>query len=203
MELTYTITDMSQVNPGKQWQWSIFLNGKKIDHSIGFRSVREAEINVKATMDYWRLNIVDEQVRKPFRGSLSFCSNFYPHYMPVNMNGHIVRATSESWYQAKKCVDLDDALAILGMEPAEAKRLGRKVQIRPDWDEVKVTIMRKILQVKFSDPELLCRLKATAPEELIEWNHWHDTFWGRCYCDRHQNTGQNWLGRLLIEIRDC
>ena len=57
--------------------------------------------------------------------------------------------------------------------------------------------MRKVLIAKFSDPALMAMLKAIEGE-IIEDNPWHDCFWGKC-----NGIGENWLGRLLMEIRDA
>ena len=51
--------------------------------------------------------------------------------------------------------------------------------------------------------ELREKLKATGDATLIEGNHWHDNRWGKCTCDKCQNKeGQNWLGKILMEIRE-
>lgn len=80
----------------------------------------------------------------------------------------------------------------------EAKKLGRTVVLRPDWNEVKVSIMRNVLALKFrQNPDLREKLLATGEAELIEGNHWKDTFWGVC-----NGVGENWLGKLLMELRE-
>lgn len=81
--------------------------------------------------------------------------------------------------------------------PGEAKREGRKVTVRRDWEQIKVSVMRNLLIQKFSDPELKQKLLDTAPNELIEGNWWGDKFWGVC-----RGEGKNVLGKLLMSIRD-
>ncbi len=42
--------------------------------------------------------------------------------------------------------------------------------------------------------------------EIVEYNHWHDNFWGDCLCDRCKHIdGENMLGKMLMAIRcwDC
>jgi predicted NAD-dependent protein-ADP-ribosyltransferase YbiA (DUF1768 family) len=39
-------------------------------------------------------------------------------------------------------------------------------------------------------------LLATDEADLVEGNHWNDTFWGVC-----RGVGQNWLGRILMDER--
>jgi len=41
------------------------------------------------------------------------------------------------------------------------------------------------------------KLEATAGAVLVEGNAWGDRFWGSV-----EGSGQNWLGRLLMEIRE-
>ena len=75
--------------------------------------------------------------------------------------------------------------------------------MRRDWDKIKVDVMRDLLRDKFEDPNLRQMLLATYPNDLIEGNTWHDQFWGDCECPKHENTmGMNWLGTLLMEIRE-
>ena len=57
--------------------------------------------------------------------------------------------------------------------------------------------MRDVLRAKFSDPELRGRLLATGEKHLVEGNHWGDRVWGQCPV----GIGENWLGRLLMDIR--
>ena len=81
--------------------------------------------------------------------------------------------------------------------PGQAKRAGSKVQLRPEWDKIRLGIMRELLQLKFSTPELRKALVWTDPAHLEETNTWGDTFWGVC-----DGEGENHLGRILMELRD-
>ena len=74
--------------------------------------------------------------------------------------------------------------------------LNKGVTIRPDWEHVKIDIMREILQIKFENPHLKMLLKNTGNKILIEHTS-RDSFWG----DGGNGSGLNWLGRLLMEIR--
>lgn len=68
---------------------------------------------------------------------------------------------------------------------------------RPDWDQVKVGIMRDILRAKVRQHEYVRRkLIATGDRELIE-DSWRDDFWGW----GPNRDGQNMLGKLWMEIR--
>jgi predicted NAD-dependent protein-ADP-ribosyltransferase YbiA (DUF1768 family) len=68
----------------------------------------------------------------------------------------------------------------------------------PTWDAVKFGVMRTALELKFSSyPKLLKGLRSTGDRLIEEGNVWDDRVWG-CV-DRE---GQNWLGRMLMDIRD-
>lgn len=68
---------------------------------------------------------------------------------------------------------------------------------RPDWDVVKIGIMRDILRAKLEQHEYVRRkLLATGDRELIE-DSWRDDFWGW----GPNRDGQNMLGRLWMELR--
>ena len=68
---------------------------------------------------------------------------------------------------------------------------------RPDWNAVRVSIMRDILRSKAEQHEYVRRkLLATSGRELIE-DSWRDAFWG--WGPSHD--GKNMLGQLWMEIR--
>lgn len=130
-----------------------------------------------------------------FRNEYWFCSNFYPS--PVY--GY---PTVEHAYQAAKTTDLTERRKIRAAKsPGEAKRLGRKVQLRADWVEIKDTVMETLLRQKFAEPSLRKILLETGEVELIEENNWHDNYWGECSCAKCQGRGKNRLGKLLMKIR--
>jgi ribA/ribD-fused uncharacterized protein len=134
-----------------------------------------------------------------FRGDHRWLSNFW--YTPSAYDGVTYR-TSEHAYQAAKTVITEEREAIRACEkPGSAKKLGQEVTMRPRWNNVKLKAMREILESKFSKPLMASQLAATGDAELIEGNHWCDTYWGVCYCSKHNGAGQNNLGNLLMGIR--
>ena len=102
-----------------------------------------------------------------------------------------------------KTLDIDERKAIAAAEtPGKAKRMGRQVKLRPDWEKVKLYYMELGLKLKFQDPALAKKLIETGDEELIEGNWWHDNTWGSCYCVKCSRiAGRNLLGMLLMELR--
>lgn len=135
-----------------------------------------------------------------FNSKYRFLSNFYPS--PLEFEG-ILYPTVEHAYQAAKTSDLELRRLIAGQpNPGGAKTMGRNVAMREDWEDVKVIIMKRLLEKKFYDNVLVEALLATGTEELIEENYWHDQYWGNCGCFKHLNQpGENHLGRLLMEVR--
>lgn len=138
----------------------------------------------------------DKQVRG-FRGPYRFLSNFGGKSV-IDSEG-IVWPTAEHLYQASKTTDKEQREQIRKCKtPAEAKRLGRKVRLRSDWEAVKLKVMEDIVARKFDqDGDARKLLIATCGLELEETNSWGDTFWG--VCDGH---GENHLGKILMKIRD-
>ena len=135
-----------------------------------------------------------------FENEYAFLSNFYPS--PFTHEG-IEYPTNEHFFQAMKTTDLELRKAIAAAKtPGVAKRMGRTVKLRPDWERVKVDVMRLGLILKFQNPDLKEKLLATGDEELIEGNWWCDNVWGSCHCDACFNTpGRNMLGMLLMDLR--
>jgi ribA/ribD-fused uncharacterized protein len=131
-----------------------------------------------------------------FEGKYEFLSNFYPVIVSYESFPY---ASVEHAYQAAKSEDKKYRAKVFNAATAkEAKRLGKRAKLREDWEQVKVGIMRGLLRQKFNNPELRALLDATKGQELIEGNWWGDKFWGQSPV----GEGENWLGKLLMEIRD-
>lgn len=131
-----------------------------------------------------------------FDGEYEFLSNFYN--VPISYGG-LVYGNAEAAYQAQKTLSDEERLAFTEYQAGKAKRMGRKINVRPDWEEVKVSVMREIVSAKFlQNPQLAEWLLATGDSNLIEGNTWHDTFWG---VDLETGEGQNNLGKILMEVR--
>jgi len=128
-------------------------------------------------------------------------SNFFP--AQVRFDG-VDYPTVEHAFAAAKTLDPAERVAVLACAtPTDAKRLGRRVTLRPGWDArpgaepLKVEVMRALLAVKFwPGTPLAAKLLATGNAQLTEENTWGDVYWGVC-----RGQGQNTLGRLLMERR--
>ncbi|BBB62736.1 hypothetical protein UNDKW_4463 [Undibacterium sp. KW1] len=108
--------------------------------------------------------------------------------------------TSEHYFQAQKFVDAAYREKIRKANtPAIAARLGRArtEKLRPDWESVKVQVMRDALMAKFQQhADLKALLLSTGAAKLVEDTS-DDDYWG-CGSD---GRGKNMLGRILMEIR--
>lgn len=150
-----------------------------------------------------------EKIIKEFKGDYRFLSNFHPCNLKmyfVELDKIIIFPTVEHYYQAMKSENWEDWIKISKLIRAgEAKRAGRKLPIREDWEAIKLTIMDNALRIKFNmnwNKDLCFQLIETGNAELIEGNYWHDNYWGVCYCPKCQKIkGQNVLGNLLMSIR--
>lgn len=131
-----------------------------------------------------------------FRGEYAFLSNFWE--VPVTYKG-LTYGSNEAAFQAQKCMTEEEKVEFTQLRPSDSKKLGRRVQLRPDWEEVKVSIMEEIVRAKFTQNEALKQLLLeTGDAYLEEGNTWNDTCWGV-----HLKTGQgqNHLGKILMKVR--
>ena len=86
----------------------------------------------------------------------------------------------------------------VNLNPSDAKRLGRSIRLRDDWELVKYDIMYEICKAKFEqNADLKEKLLATGDKYLEEGNTWNDRCWGTC-----KGIGENHLGKILMRVRD-
>ena len=131
-----------------------------------------------------------------FDGPYEFLSNFASS--PLSIQG-ITYPTVEHAFAAFKTRDVAMRQTIANAPTAgKAKRLGRAVQLRPDWDTLRLEVMTKLVRLKFKEPALRALLLATGDEKLVEGNSWNDRFWG---VDARSGIGENHLGQILERIR--
>lgn len=135
-----------------------------------------------------------------FTGQYEFLSNFFVRHFAYR---DVVYSSAEHAYQAAKAITTEDHNLVMNAKtPREARRLGQKIAMREDWEEVRVPTLHAILVAKFHQhPDLLATLLETSPKLLIEGNTWGDRFWGAVY-ERNAWTGENNLGKLLMKLRD-
>ena len=135
-----------------------------------------------------------------FRGEYFFLSNFYEGKV-FDYRGYKF-TNSEAPFHAEKCWD---RVKEFEMErPSQSKKLGRKILIREDWDNVKDEIMYNVCYAKFTQDEILkAKLLATGDRELVEGNRHGDRCWGMTYSQKYDLwIGENRLGLVLMKLRE-
>lgn len=131
---------------------------------------------------------------KEFRGYYDFLSNFYAY--PFIYNGRRY-FNAEAAYQAQKLPTDKGREQFMAISAPAAKKLGKTVELREDWEAIKVEVMRAVVSAKFEQNADLAKLLiATGDAHLEEGNHWGDRFWGTV-----NGIGQNMLGKILMEVR--
>jgi ribA/ribD-fused uncharacterized protein len=130
-----------------------------------------------------------------FHGEYRFLSNFW--FVDIFYDERHYKSVEHA-YQAAKMTSEPSRRKVANAESAgNSKTIARSLPMRPDWEDVKISIMLALLRIKFKNPSLREKLNETDDMELIEGNHWNDTFWGVC-----NGVGENWLGKLLMQVRD-
>lgn len=130
-----------------------------------------------------------------FFGEHRFLSNFWP--AEVTLDGETFPSVEHA-YQAAKFLVPATRQYFMFCSAGEAKKKAKRLPfLREDWEDVKVGIMKALVQEKFTHPHLREWLLNTGDQELVEGNTWGDTFWGIC-----KGKGENRLGKILMEVRE-
>lgn len=126
-------------------------------------------------------------------------SNFHILKFPIEHEG-ISYPTTEHFYQAMKTKNLDERRMVASLaSPSEAKKMGKKISLREDWDDIKYDVMYHCVKQKFeSDEELKELLLGTRDRWIIEWTFWGDEIWGM---HSLSSKGCNALGKILMRVR--
>lgn len=150
-----------------------------------------------------------KQIISGFRGPHYFLSNFYER--PIWYR-NVLCANSEVAFHLQKCSNMQIWLELLeqltkttgvkkdfsNLTASEAKRLGRKVPLRADWETIKFDEMYHICYAKFTQhKDLQEKLLATGSVYLEEANQWGDRVWGTV-----NGNGRNHLGKILMKVRE-
>lgn len=134
-----------------------------------------------------------------FTGKYAFLSNFYPCMVVYDGMKY---PSAEHAFQAAKSLDIDQRIGMaVCPTPGDAKHFGRRLHLREDWEEVKVSVMLAVVRDKFirndADEDIRELLLATGDAYLEEGNTHGDCFWGAV-----KGEGRNELGKILMQVRD-
>lgn len=125
-------------------------------------------------------------------------SNFAPY--PIHLDGKKWK-TTEHYFQAQKFKNSKLQAKVRGARtPGLAAAIGRNRSnpLRRDWEKVKIDVMRKAVHAKFTQHQDLRKLLVETGDAIIVEHTKNDKFWG----DGGNGHGQNWLGKILMEIRE-
>lgn len=134
-----------------------------------------------------------------FQGNYAFLSNFYENrdqYIKCDLG--LKYKSVEAAFQASKTLDKKMRKVFTELSPSAAKYLGRHIQLREDWEQIKDAVMYQLVMYKFTHCEELRELLLETDDiELVEGNWWNDKYWGVC-----NGEGQNKLGKILMKVRE-
>ncbi|KAK3922824.1 Retrovirus-related Pol polyprotein from transposon 297 [Frankliniella fusca] len=137
-----------------------------------------------------------------FTGNFEFLSNFYP--VQLEFEKKIWPSVEHAFQGAKTDNENDKERIRNAATPAMAKRMGRFVDLKENWESLRNEVMLELLWEKFKhNTDLALKLLSTGEREIIECNTWCDMYWGQCTCPKHRyKIGLNMLGKMLTQIRD-
>jgi type I restriction enzyme S subunit len=144
---------------------------------------------------------VFSKTKEGFGGLSNMAAGF-----PISVNGVRI-LTSEALYQACRFPHLPQVqrLIIQQSSPMTAKMKSKphRKDSRPDWERVRVKVMRWCLRVKLAQNwnEFSRLLLETGDRAIVEESR-KDDFWGAKVVDADTLSGMNVLGRLLMELRE-
>lgn len=146
-------------------------------------------------------SVVFLKTKEKFGGLSNMAGGF-----PLRIGGTRI-LTVEALYQACRFPHLPSVQSLIldQASPMAAKMVGKPYRrdSRPDWDQVRVKIMRWCLRVKIAQNWVAFNelLLATESRPIVEESR-RDPFWGATPVDDENLVGMNVLGRLLMELRD-
>lgn len=129
------------------------------------------------------------------KGDHGYMSNFY--VSPFDADG-CTWQTVEHYYQAKKSKDKSKAALETFAKyttPGKAKRAGQRIDLREDWEDVKINVMLDALRYKFNQNEDLKKKLLDTENEVLHEDSPMDFIWG------WQNNGKDLLGKCLMKVR--
>lgn len=138
-----------------------------------------------------------EKMIKEFQGEFRWLSNFVS--ANIELDG-IKYASVEHAYMSAKSDDPEwkAFCADAKNKPGEVKRKSKTIQVKSNWNDVKLSVMENCVRQKFNQEPYKTKLLATGNIHIQEGNTWKDTFWG---IDLKTGNGFNNLGKLIMKIR--
>lgn len=127
-----------------------------------------------------------------FQDDYRWLSNFTP--CEVYLDG-VKYPSVENAYQAAKT--LGDRTIFQICSASRSKRLGKTIDLRKDWNKIKLNVMFDLCFQKYNQEPFTTLLLQTGNCKIVEGNTWGDTYWGVC-----DGIGSNHLGMIIMQIRN-
>jgi predicted NAD-dependent protein-ADP-ribosyltransferase YbiA (DUF1768 family) len=142
---------------------------------------------------------------KKYVESKPYCINWFSNMRTLNepiVYQGINYWTVENFYVAMKVPNNSvrhiERQKIAQMNPGLAKKYGRTIKVRGDWDMVKMDFMRIAIEQKFKKGTTWYEKLLSFDKPVIEWNNWKDRYWGKCI---FTGEGENHLGKLIDRMK--
>lgn len=160
------------------------------------KNLRDEDIDLVC---YYSLGPCHGQIIKDFVLGQKYCINWFSNMAritPFKYQGVSFNST-ENFYQAMKTESFETFKMVSKLTPGDSKKWSKTITPRSDWEDIKLDVMKFALLKKFGTSPWKEYLKPIKGD-IIEWNNWGDTFWGKCI---YSGIGDNHLGRLLTDIK--
>jgi ribA/ribD-fused uncharacterized protein len=132
-----------------------------------------------------------------FQGQYAFLDNFY--FTPIHIHGITYPTLTHAFYACKTYIPEERKRILYTPSPREVLSIGRRLTTRKNWEYQKLSLMKTLLAIKFSKPELQAKLLATQSDVILFGNYFNETYWG---VDLRTMKGSNRLGQSLMLLRE-
>lgn len=133
------------------------------------------------------------------REETRWLSNMAP--CKIELDGAMYASTEHAYMSAKSNDPEWKELCQTETDPKKVKTKSREITLIEGWDQMKIGVMETVLRQKFNQEPYKSKLLVTGNQNIQEGNTWNDEFWG-VNLNVVPNVGENWLGRLIMKIRD-
>lgn len=176
------------------------MEGETFSQNAAFPNAKAAEIEADACYSGARRFKMPRDAVAGFSGPNRFLSNFW--FCNIRFEGVLYPSTEHAFQAAKTLSTAHRKSIAQACSAADAKRLGRRVSLRPDWDQVRTAVMLEINRQKYSQQILRRALLATQSRPIFEvTTRWNDQIWGVVQLPGGDYIGANRLGRILTCLR--
>ena len=185
-EMQKEATHLFEVNVDKDELWNTYLDSFPAGTNEIFRERREHDCSCC------------RQFIKNIGSAVTINDNQIHTIWELNLGDTTYQPVCDALDTFVKAHTVTDRECFTNLDPSSAKKLGRRVQLRSDWENVKYNVMYEIVKAKFTQNlKLKAKLLETDNQHLEEGNTWGDKIWGTV-----NGVGENNLGKILMRVRE-